>query len=156
MTTLTPATVEACAVCDAPATDHTRDVNASGPWVPVCGDACAEKALAHAKDCDCDLCAEDRAARWVVIDRQWSPVLVIGPFATEADAQHSMNCSVLVDAICQDDCLDAYTLAGSDLPDGADVLIVDPTDNYHTAADVPREDCVCAMAAKADAAAATA
>lgn len=51
---------EPCAVCGAPSTDETRDVNAGGPWVPVCGDACADKALTHADDCDCTTCEEER------------------------------------------------------------------------------------------------
>ncbi len=55
------AAAEPCAVCGAPSTDEVRDVSADGPWFAVCGDACADKAVTHADDCDCTPCEEERA-----------------------------------------------------------------------------------------------
>jgi hypothetical protein len=48
--------VVACEVCGAPSTYEVCDVNASGPYVAVCSDACADVVATHADDCDCTDC----------------------------------------------------------------------------------------------------
>lgn len=52
----------ACEVCGAPSTYEVCDVNASGPYVAVCSDACADVVATHADDCDCTDCTDDDGA----------------------------------------------------------------------------------------------
>lgn len=56
---MTTTTFTACEVCGAPATYEVCDINASGPYVAVCSNACADVVATHADDCDCDDCAND-------------------------------------------------------------------------------------------------
>lgn len=49
-----------CHVCGKPATGTVQDVNAGSEEVPVCSDECGDIATAHAPDCDCSDCEEER------------------------------------------------------------------------------------------------
>lgn len=51
---------EPCVICGKPSTHEVQDVNASGPWVAVCGDACGDAVVTHAPDCDCTNCTNER------------------------------------------------------------------------------------------------
>lgn len=50
-----------CEVCGEEGVYEVCDVNASGPWVTVCGVQCEDKVMQHADDCDCTTCEEDRS-----------------------------------------------------------------------------------------------
>lgn len=73
-----------CHVCAAPAMYMAQDANSGTEWVAVCSTACEDAALAHAADCDCDDCADDRAySVYVLIDGERSEH--VDP-ATESEA----------------------------------------------------------------------
>jgi hypothetical protein len=45
-----------CERCGKPAVYEVQDANGGGPFVAVCGDACADALMAHADGCDCQTC----------------------------------------------------------------------------------------------------
>lgn len=45
---------------------------------------------------------------WVVVNKDYSPDEMFGPYETEADAVRAMDYAPAVDYSCQEDCLDAW------------------------------------------------
>jgi hypothetical protein len=68
-------TAEPCEVCGKPSTHSVHDVNASGPWIAVCSDACGDAVVTHADDCDCQACEDEPTTpvRYIVTDRERGP-----------------------------------------------------------------------------------
>ena len=73
----------------------------------------------------------DPTAWWVRIDRDHHLDALVGPYADQAQADRAMQDALLIDGLCQEDCLDAYTT--QDQPtDLHDVHVIDPTNPDHT------------------------
>ena len=53
-------------------------------------------------------CTDMAENRFIVIERQWSESLAI-EYPTEAEANDALVNSLLIDGLCEEDCLDCYT-----------------------------------------------
>lgn len=63
---------------------------------------------------------------WYMIERQYGPDLVVGPYVTAEEAESAMNDSVLADSFCEEDCTDAYTTTEADRPrDDVEIVYID-------------------------------
>lgn len=78
---------------------------------------------------------------WVLIDRQYaSNPLAVGPYASHDAAEHAMTESALIDALCEEDCLDATLLDANsrdnrvDADEELEVCVIDQEDPDHTGA----------------------
>lgn len=119
----------------------------AGPFLLAAGRPVDGRVWSHPDDVACATCggtctadrdtpATDTArAWWITIDRQYADAPAqIGPYLTEADAEHALQHAPMVDNLCHEDCLDAYYERHDRMPDG-DVHVIDPTDPHHTGKD---------------------
>ena len=71
---------------------------------------------------------------WIYVERERLPDLALGPFPDEEMAVHSMNESLLMDGITEEDCTDSWVT--NDQPDGSrptpEQVIIDLDDPDHT------------------------
>ena len=74
---------------------------------------------------------------WIIIERDRDLPLLIGPYPDDAVAEQALEESVLIDGLCQENCLDAYTT--NDEPTvltgrghKAELMLVDLNDPDHT------------------------
>lgn len=48
-------------------------------------------------------------SHWIYIEREDKTDLMVGPYPTIEAAAHAMNNALLVDALCEENCVDCYT-----------------------------------------------
>lgn len=67
---------------------------------------------------------------WILIARAYSNDLAVGPYPTQDVADLAFMSSLLIDGLCEEDCLDATVAQGS--PDETfERVIIDDTDPHH-------------------------
>ncbi len=72
---------------------------------------------------------------WIFIERQAGPHMWVGPYATQLDAARALDLSLLIEGLCEKDCLDAFTTAEQPPAPGDtshEIVIIDPTEPHHT------------------------
>lgn len=69
---------------------------------------------------------------WVVIEREHDEPLYVGPYASDSDAMHALDHSLLIDGLCETDALDAYIRGHIPDVSAPAVLVIDPDNPDHT------------------------
>lgn len=69
---------------------------------------------------------------WIYIDRQYSRNLAVGPYFSRTVADHAMQNALLIDAFCEEDCLDAYISEETPKLSERNIVKVDLDDPDHT------------------------
>lgn len=68
---------------------------------------------------------------WVLIERQYGDPLLVGPYPDEEVAAYAMDHALLIDAFCEEDCVDCYTVTSPpDFPH--EPVLIDLSDPDHT------------------------
>lgn len=69
---------------------------------------------------------------WIYIDREHSKNLAVGPYETLTAAEYAMENALLIDAFCEEDCLDAYLCDDKPQLSERNIVLVDLNDPHHT------------------------
>lgn len=76
---------------------------------------------------------------WIFIERERSADLAVGPYPTRVQAQTACEVSLLVDGLCEEDCLDIEVRWCASMPsDPYEVVIVDLVNPHHSGRDLAR------------------
>lgn len=67
---------------------------------------------------------------WIFIERQYSADVVVGPYPNHAAADYAMIHALIIDGLCEEDCLDAY-LVVPPFADGVEQIFIDPANPHH-------------------------
>lgn len=69
---------------------------------------------------------------WIYVERERLPDLALGPFPNKEAAAHSMNESLLMDGIAEEDCIDSWVANDQPGDIGFTPVIIDLDDPDHT------------------------
>ncbi len=83
-----------------------------------------------------DLDPTPAPAGWVYIVRQYGRPLAVGPYPSPRAAEHALEHALLVDGLCEIDCLDAWSDQTPPTPEH-ERIVIDPDDPDDTGAGVP-------------------
>ncbi len=116
---------------------HRWKSNETTDTVPFETDRCrtcrARRTDAAAADA-CPGTDGDTEAWWILINRQYSADLLVGPYDDQPAAEHAMNNAPLIDGFCEDDCLDCTAVGINGIDPAWEVVRIDPDDPDHTGA----------------------